>query len=103
MNLADFNLQNTQLLALIEEPEQEKLTLTVLLLSDGKPAPHLLVFEGVHGYQISEKRVTGPLTLLSLKITEESPTRTHLHLETNRGHRELYYTTAQIQTANLAT
>jgi hypothetical protein len=99
MEIPDIYVHDGKLLRVIEDTEQGKLRMAVLLPASptsDELVPHLLVFEGVHGYQISEGRVDGPVTLLDLSVVGTAGSHTRIRLDTNRGFREFNCTSARV-------
>jgi len=99
MEISDIYVHDGKLLRVIEDTEQEKLRMAVLLPASPTSddlVPRLLVFEGVHGYQISEGRVDGAVTMLDLSVVGKSGNRSRVRLDTNRGYREFYCTSGRV-------
>jgi hypothetical protein len=91
MDFPDIYVHDGKLLRVIEDMEQDKLSMAVLLRADpmsDELVPRLLVFEGVHGYQISEGQVDGAVTMLDLSVSNKSGNHSCVRLNTNRGFRE---------------
>jgi len=99
MEISDIYVHDGKLLRVIEDTQQERLTMEVLLPVDPKSdelVPRLLVFDDVHGYQIFEGRVEGCPVLLNLSVMEKSGQWSRVRLDTTHGYRELYCTAARV-------
>jgi hypothetical protein len=99
MEISDIYVHDGKLLRVIEDKEQDKLKMAVLLPvspTSDKLVPRLLVFEEVYGYQIFEGRVAGCPVVLDLKVVETSGRWSRVRLDTNHGYRELYCTTVRV-------
>jgi hypothetical protein len=97
MEISDIYVHDGKLLRVVEDIEQDKLKMAVLLPTSptsDKLVPRLLVFEEVYGYQIFEGRVVGCPVMLDLSVIEKSGRWSRLRLNTNHGYREFYCTTA---------
>jgi hypothetical protein len=93
MEISDIYVHDGQLLRVVEDTQQERLTMAVMLPaspSSDDLVPRLLVFEGFHGYQISEGRVEGAVTMLDLTVIGKSGEHSRVRVDTNRGYREFY-------------
>ena len=105
MEISDIYVHDGKLLRVIEDLEQEKLRMAVLLPANPKSdelVPRLLIFEGVHGYQIFEGRVEGCPTMLDLSVIEKSGDTSRVRLDTNHGYREFYCRSARVCDPKLA-
>jgi len=99
MEISDIYVHDGKLLRVIEDAEQETVTMDVLLpidpISDDF-VPRLLIFEGVYGYQIFEGRCTGCPTILDLSVVEKLGEWSRVRLDTTHGYRELCCTSVRI-------
>jgi hypothetical protein len=104
MEISDIYVHDGKLLRVIEDTEQDKLRMVVLLPASPTSddlVPRLLVFEGVHGYQISEGRAEGAVTMLNLSVVGKSEKFSRVRLDTNRGYREFYCISGRVCEPNL--
>ena len=94
MNLSNIHVQGAELFRVLEDLEQAKLKLVVLLVGDRskKTAGHFLVFDGVSRYRIFEERSAGCPIILSLSAAEASDGSHCVRLDTSRGYREIHCT-----------
>ena len=103
MEISDIYVHDGTLLRVVEDLEQEKIKMAVMLPSSptsDELVPRLLVFEGVYWYQIFEGRIEGCPTLLDLSVIEKSEQWSRVRLDTNHGYRELYCTGVKICNPN---
>jgi hypothetical protein len=99
MDISGIYVHDGKLLRVIEDTEQEKLKMAVLLPADpmsDKLVPRFLVFEEVYGYQIFEGRVAGCPVILELSVVEQSGRWSRVRIDTNHGYRELYCTEVRL-------
>jgi hypothetical protein len=104
MEISHIYVHDGTLLRVIEDTAQEKLSMAVLLPASPTSddlVPRLLVFEGVHDYQISEGRVEGAVTMVDLSVVGRSGSHCRVRLDTNRGFREFYCVSARVCEPNL--
>jgi hypothetical protein len=99
MEISDIYVHDGKLLRVLEDAEQDKLKMVVMLPASptsDELVPRMLVFEGVYGYQIFEGRVGGCLVMLDLSVVEKSGRWSRVRLDTNRGYREFYCTEGRV-------
>jgi hypothetical protein len=99
MDISSIYVHDGKLLRVVEDAEQNKVKMAVLLPVDPmseKLAPRLLVFDDVYGYQIFEGRVAGCPTILDLSVVEQSGRWSRVRIDTNHGYRELYCTAVRL-------
>lgn len=99
MEISDIYVHDGKLLRVIEDAEQDKLKMAVMLPTSptsDELVPRLLVFEEVYGYQIFEGRVSGCPVMLDLSIVEKSGRWSRVRIDTNHGYREFYCTAGRV-------
>ena len=99
MEISDIYVHDGKLLRVIEDAEQKKLKMAVLLPASpwsDELVPRSLVFEDVYGYQIFEGRVEGCPVILGLSVVEKSGRWSRVHLDTTHGYREFYCTAVKL-------
>lgn len=99
MEISDIYVHDGKLLRVVEDAEQEKIKMAVLLPASPMSeelVPRLLVFDDVYGYQIFEGRVAGCPVILGLSVVEAAGRWSRVRLDTNHGYRELYCTSVRV-------
>lgn len=99
MEISDIYVHDGTLLRVVEDKEQEKIKMAVMLPASPTSeeyVPRLLVFDDIYGYQIFEGRVEGCPTMLNLSVVEKSGRWSRVRLDTNHGYRELYCTAVRV-------
>jgi len=95
MEISEIYLHDARLLRVIEDTEDNTLTMEVELPKDKSSddlVPRLLVFEDVHGYQVSEGPFQGSPAILDMQVIGEQGRWRRVRLNTNAGYRELFCT-----------
>ena len=92
MDISAIHFHDTQILRVIEDCGADTLTMEVEYPVDWERnvfEKRLLVFEGVHGYQVFDGPFAGYPTILDASIIGTEGRWSRLRLETNAGRREL--------------
>jgi hypothetical protein len=99
MDISTIHFHDTQILRVIEDCATDTLTMEVDSPVDWERnifKKRLLVFENVHGYQVSEGPFLGCPTILDASIISADGTWSRVRLETNAGTRELSCTEVRL-------
>lgn len=99
MDISTIHFHDTQILRVIEDCAADTLTMEVEYPVDWEHnvfEKRLLVFENVHGYQISDAPFQGLPTILDASIVSTDGRWSRVRLETNAGPRELSCTAVRL-------
>lgn len=102
MDISDIYVHDGKLLRVIEDAQNETVTMEVLLPANPMSndlVPRLLVFGDVYGYQIFEGRCEGCPIILDLSVVERLGNLgkwSRVRLDTTHGYRELCCTGVKV-------
>jgi hypothetical protein len=99
MDISNIYVHDGRLLRVIEDSEQDTLTMEVELPArpdSDELVPRLLVFDDVHGYQIFDGPFQGVPAILDIRVVGEQGRWSRVRIDTNAGHRELFCTGVRV-------
>lgn len=92
MDISEIHFHDTRILRVIEDPEQDTLTMEVSYPVDWENnefEPRILVFANAYNYQVHEMPFHGAPTILDVDILGTTDRWTLLRLQTNAGFRDV--------------
>ena len=99
MDISSIYVHDGRLLRVVEDTEQDTLTMEVELPEDERSddlIPRLLVFDDAYGYQVFEGPFHGCPVILEMQVVGEQGRWRRVRLDTNAGYREVFCTAVRV-------